>query len=420
MKQGIKLFLNSLVKYKSHYSDSDRTYFHPRLTQKLIYDEFKKNNINWKVSRSFFISELNKFNVKIYVPKKDTCSTCDEVNAKLKSKLDEKTRIALKTADENHKDRAKVARELLNGKTNESKNSDNKVLVFTFDLQRTLPLPYINTSVTFYKRQLWLYNLGINLRCKNKGFMFIWNESEGKRGSNEIMSCIYDFLMNSISLANYEKIHTFSDGCAGQNRNKTMISFMSYIVETTNISEWTHSFMESGHSFLPNDTDFGRIERAKKRALNIFSPNEYKDLMISCKFSVTPMVGKMFDFAQIQEKFTFRKNNTDGDRFFISKVKWMRISKFSSKVLQYKLSNSLNEQAKNFDFSKRSGSSSMFSLNIEPLYAVPNKISCEKFKDLQDLMRFIPEVHQSFYKDLPHEARKNKDNTEMLPDIEEE
>jgi hypothetical protein len=72
--------------------------------------------------------------------------------------------------------------------------ADSNVLTISFDMEKTQPIPFINTSVAFNKRQLWLYNLGINNRKDNTATMCIWTEPEGKRGSNEVASALYEFL----------------------------------------------------------------------------------------------------------------------------------------------------------------------------------------------------------------------------------
>ena len=81
------------------------------------------------------------------------------------------------------------------------------MLCFTFDLGKTQLIPYINTSVVFYKRQLWFYNLGINLRSNNEAYMCVWEESEGKRDSNEIGSAILSFI-DYVDLDSYDKVNT--------------------------------------------------------------------------------------------------------------------------------------------------------------------------------------------------------------------
>lgn len=47
-------------------------------------------------------------------------------------------------------------------------NPHNKTVVYTFDLQRALETPVLQTSEVYYMRQLWAYNLGIYDEVKKK------------------------------------------------------------------------------------------------------------------------------------------------------------------------------------------------------------------------------------------------------------
>ena len=171
------------------------------------------------------------------------------------------------------------------------KNENSNLLCFTFNLEKMHLIPNLNTSIVFYKRQMWLYNLGKNTRHNNKGHMCIWQETEGNRGSNEVASCLYAFLQ-SIDLSKYLEIHSFKDRSSGQNRNKTKVAFFMYMCQSTHIQSWTHTFLESGHWFLTNDTDFGKIERAKNKNVSIFSADDWKSVI------------------RLFRRLTFRKMNT--------------------------------------------------------------------------------------------------------------
>ena len=54
--------------------------------------------------------------------------------------------------------------------------------------------------------------------------------------------------------------------------------------------------MESGHSFLPNYNDFGKREKARNKNYNMFTANEWKDIIKQCNFYVIEMKGKFVDF----------------------------------------------------------------------------------------------------------------------------
>lgn len=50
-------------------------------------------------------------------------------------------------------------------------------------------------------------------------------------------------------------------------------------------------------------------------------------------------------------------------------------------------------------------------VELPPLYDAPIKIKLAKYKNLLELLPFIPPIHHQFYKTLPHDFRgKNKDN----------
>ena len=172
------------------------------------------------------------------------------------------------------KKRPEDARCLLQSKSNVAKK-DKWQLVFSYNLQRTQLIPYLNTNRDYYSRQLSLFNSGIYRLNDNQAFMCIWHENESKRRSLELASRIYEFLklypMNEI-----RKIHSFSDCCGGQNRNKNIIVFMMWCCNEFKIDEWQHTHMENGHSFLPNDQNFGKIEQMKKRRNAIYSMDEWK------------------------------------------------------------------------------------------------------------------------------------------------
>ena len=145
-----------------------------------------------------------------------------------------------------HKRKAERAYQELREDTAQAKmNTDLDVLCF--DLQQTLPTPLLTTNVVFYKRQRWVYNLGVHDCGKDKGVMCMWDETLASRGSQEIGSCLLTFLQSRTSSASH--LVCYSDSCGGQNRNINMACFCLHVVACEDYSYTTvdQKFMVSGH-----------------------------------------------------------------------------------------------------------------------------------------------------------------------------
>ena len=409
----LRSFLNKFPKYKSHYSMSNRLYFSPELTIAKIFKIYQEDCESKPVSESTFRKIVKEHNLNVYVPKKDTCAKCDAHKMTLKQNLAPDQLSIITAKFDEHRKNAENAREKLKAATLEARKSDSKLLCFTFDLQKTQPIPYINTSVAFYKRQLWMYNLGINNRRNNKGSMFVWQETEAKRGSCEVASAIFEYI-SMCDLEKYEEICTFSDACGGQNRNKNIVSFFMYVCETTNIKSWMHIYLESGHSYLPNDTDFGVIERSKNKQIGIYGFDQWKNLIRMCGFNLFGMNGKVKDWKEVQRNLTFRGSNSVDEKVSWLNIKWLKICKDNPGMMFYKTSHATNAEVKEANFAKKN-QKPMNEISLLPLYEEPIKLTYEKSKDMQWMIQFVPPEYGGLYRSLPH-IQKKATETEFLPD----
>lgn len=158
-------------------------------------------------------------------PRADACGICKELGYKSLHAPTDEDRESAKLEYRLHKLRAKkffmMVRE-------EQKCKDT--LVVSFNLQQTMSLPRTNVGQAFYSRQMWLYNFGIVVSgrhdMKNNCIVYTWDESQSGRGSNEICSALLDFLHRTrkkVEERKYRRLALFSDSCAGQNKNATML-----------------------------------------------------------------------------------------------------------------------------------------------------------------------------------------------------
>ena len=153
----------------------------------------------------------------------------------------------------------------------------------------------------------------------------MWPESVASRGSHEVCSCVFKYLgMNSTGGSH---LIAYSDACGGQNCNINVVCMWIHIAASSNFSYNVidHKFMVSGHSYLPNDRDFGSIEKASRRTQHVYVPDDCCTLFEKARrnnpFHVTKM--KIEDFVSLQNvrwSIVYRKVNTHK-----KKVKWLDI-----------------------------------------------------------------------------------------------
>lgn len=63
-------------------------------------------------------------------------------------------------------------------------------------MQAILSIPFASDNQIYYKRKLNVYNFTIMNASKNDGFYFLWDETNGKKGSNEIGSCLLKYIFD--------------------------------------------------------------------------------------------------------------------------------------------------------------------------------------------------------------------------------
>lgn len=110
------------------------------------------------------------------------------------------------------------------------------------------------------------------------------------------------------------------------------------------------------------------------------------------------------DFLYLRNKdapFISRKRNTDNESFLISHAVWLQLRKGDTK-LYYKTSFTENT-FKTVDLKrKRREKRIVLPAAIPPMRLTKRKISNEKYRDLMNLLQWVPEEYKSFFENIPH------------------
>ncbi|CAG9773429.1 unnamed protein product [Ceutorhynchus assimilis] len=391
VRQHIKSFPADM----SHYSrtkNEHRLYLSPMLSINKMYDLYKNHcseqNLPFVKNsryRKIFVSE---FNFGFGSPKSDTCKVCD-----CKENTDEHVRRYKAAFAEQKKDR-NLAHE-------------GTILFINFDMQKTLPLPKLSTSVAFYLRQVWLYNLGIHCVSKGdtfgKGFFHLWTEDKGSRGPEEVGSSVLSFLQ-SINIEN-DHLVAWSDSAGGQNKNFFIVCLWHYLVHQKIFKTIDHKFPEVGHSFMDIDRDFGAVEKVIRKVQNIYTVDQYMTLMREARkrnpFVLTRMEDKFIDLKELSRKLNLldRKKSSNGEKIIFRNVRWIRVDKFGTTKYRYSLDE--NEEWKEVEIIKRKPTRTTG--QHENVLVPVNKsrpITAKKFDNIQEQLPFIPENLRGYYMSL--------------------
>ena len=350
------------------------------------------------------------------MPKKDQCTVCNVYND---AKGDDKEN--LRENYDQHKQREKESLDMKEADKIAAR-SDESVKSITFDLQAVLPLPHAGDAQIFYLRKLAVYNFTIYETDSKNGLCYLWDESEGKRSANEIGSIMLHYIK---SLPDHiTKITSFSDTCAGQNRNQYISAAMLAAVQASHVTCIDLKYMESGHSYLEADSMHSTIESAK-RYQKIYTTREWEILIAGARKNPKPytvqrlMHDDFFDLKKMSgHVIRNRTKNSDGEQVNWLKVKWMRFEKSRPFVIQYKYDLSSDTFKELHVQNKRGRRPSMDSLIMEMAYTDRMPIAVAKKEDLMKLVktRVIPPDYEEWYSDLPSSARTRDNLSEPSAD----
>lgn len=164
-----------------------------------------------------FCGIFKEYKLRFFKPKKYQCKhmTPDEKHKIQESRNQHLTRktLARKARDDDKK----------------KYMEDPTILSFNFDLQSVLNTPKGSAGQIFYLRKFAVYNLTIYILGSKEAIRYLWSESNGNRGANEIASCIYDYVMSKSGI---KEVRMMSDSCVGQQKIIIILYFQQCVTKT--------------------------------------------------------------------------------------------------------------------------------------------------------------------------------------------
>lgn len=284
-REAVKHHIKTFKPLQSHYCRGkhiQRQYLPSDLSVQKMWSMYTEQNpdnlhVQYEYYRSIFNEE---FNIGFGSPCVDKCSTCTQLESRISAERNTPERNNLSLQLKVHKKRADVFYQKL-------REEMEHEITLSYDCQKNLVLPKIPDQAAYYARQLYLYNFTIcqgsskSLQTRDNTFCYIWTENEYSKGSNQIASAVHHRLSN-MNMGTSTTVRLFSDGCGGQNKNKTMIAMMLHWLlfdAPSHIEQIEVWFPIVGHSFIPPDRVFGNLEREFHRHSVIQNPDDYMEMI---------------------------------------------------------------------------------------------------------------------------------------------
>lgn len=409
---GVIRFIKKLPAVPSHYcrQDSAKVYLPEELKNiPNVYKIYKKEYLDQGcdvVSERIFRKVFEeKFNIGFHVPKKDKCLKC------LQYQNTENDPVKLKEKKDHE-----IEKEESYARFKAHKNiykDDPSTLCASFDLEKVLNTPYAQSMLLYYSRKLAVYNLCVYENGTRKVFCFFWDETNGKRGANEIATILHRYIKSVDARGNIKRLLLYCDCCPGQNRNRTILAMLhTTLQECENLQTLQINFLLTGHTYMPVDSAHAMIENALKKT-TIHAPSQWFTVFSTARQDPSPFEVERLMFNE------FHRWDSNGDKYFkgnltgkISKVRIMTFKKDKPHSASYKTS--MNAAAKSFEVDIQSKAK----VALLPCYRSLLPISKAKYDDLKKLCtdKVIPSCFHQEFINIPRETN----GKDVLPDSDVE
>ncbi|CAM1328338.1 Uncharacterised protein g9739 [Pycnogonum litorale] len=287
-KNLIRNHIKTFICRASHYArrgTPGRKYLPSDLNVAKMHRMFKQQNdeeVTYSLYWSVFVYD---FNLAFGHPSTDVCSMCVKYKMAVRSLEltddEKKEKLLLYNL---HRRKARQFYNLLNDVVDDT-------VTICFDIMENLVLPKSPIGQTYYSRQMYYYVFGV-IRHYGQGkpqpkediHLYTWLEHQNAKDSNTVASALnhyFDSVILPILHGRKEPliVRLFSDSCYGQNKNINVLSMLFALRAQHPLLKISYYFPVRGHSFLPADRAFGRIEQEIRKKETILLPDKYTEIL---------------------------------------------------------------------------------------------------------------------------------------------
>jgi len=324
-------FINKLPALSSRYcsASSNKKYLPAEIVNIIqlynLYKDYCKINGDEPVSKYSFENIFKKqSHLGFYVPKRKKCNLCVAFKNTNSPNCEQEIQKS-HMKDEDECKALVISYRLI---------TDPSTVCASFDIQ----IGY-NKNL-YYSRKFGTSNLVVFENITQNAFCYLWGETTGNRGRNEIVSCIHDYLIKVDQRKSVTSVILLCHSSSRQNKNKAMLVMMYHALEyeLNFIKEIKLVFLLPGHTCMPVECLIATIDRFIKNK-TVWTPSEWPTLIRNAYTNPRPLEivemksSDFFNWTLFSNSiFPNHLKKDGGEQISISELRYVLFQKEENKI----------------------------------------------------------------------------------------
>lgn len=204
-----------------------------------------------------------------------------------------------------------------------------KTIVLHLDFHKPLKTPKCPSQDSYYARKLRTQLLGIYCANEEIIYCFLYDDSIGGAGPNEVISLL-DFLLSKLrnNLGHHDHLIVWCDNSPAQFKEHYLFFYLDHLVRRGDFLRTDLKFLLEGHSYSICDLRFASIQRLFDRQEIVQVPQQWATLLAESRLSnvkvywvTLEMIKDYKSFLKLQ--YISRKEDLQNEKLEVRKVAWM-------------------------------------------------------------------------------------------------
>ncbi|KAG5861482.1 hypothetical protein JTB14_024714 [Gonioctena quinquepunctata] len=302
-------FNPSISHYRREHAP-DRRYLPEDINIKFMWNDYNNKNKNDQCSYDVYRNVLKNMNISFTKLGHEQCETCGIFSFHEHSE-DIQPNCEKCEEQTGHLEKVKKARAAYQ---KDKFQKDKKIMCYSVDLQKVIMLPRMDQyKIVLFTPRIVIFNesfVPVGEQKHLNAVAAIWHEGIAGRKKEDIISSFHAFFLKN---RDAQTVTLWLDKCSAQNKNWCMFSFLTYIVNSSEIAaNKIHlKYFQAGHSFMSADSFHHQVELSMKKSGNIYDFNDFHEAVQranSGKVDVISMTPSHFsDWKDFSSQYKLKK-----------------------------------------------------------------------------------------------------------------